>query len=78
MSIKSALGEHPNPRFQLKVPEHHKAVFFGLNHFEIQYHTQVAQQIVQWFYPDPLLENTRLDYYILHTENIKLEDIAET
>jgi pimeloyl-ACP methyl ester carboxylesterase len=78
VSIKSALGEHPNPRFQLKVPEHHKAVFFGLNHFEIQYHTQVAQQIVQWFYPDPLLENTRLDHYILHTENIKLEDIAET
>lgn len=51
VSIKSALGEHPNPRFQLKLPESHKAVFYGLNHFQLQYHPSVAEQLVKWFYP---------------------------
>jgi pimeloyl-ACP methyl ester carboxylesterase len=51
VSVKSALGEHPNPRFQLKVPDSHKAIFYGLNHFEIRFHPQVAEQIVRWFYP---------------------------
>jgi pimeloyl-ACP methyl ester carboxylesterase len=52
VSVKSALGEHPNPRFHLKVPDAHKAVFNGLNHFEIQYHSSVAEQITRWFYPE--------------------------
>ena len=52
VSVKSALGEHPNPRFQLKLPESHKAIFYGLNHLEIQYHSSVAEQIVHWFYPE--------------------------
>lgn len=52
VSVKSALGEHQNPRYQLKVPESHKAIFYGLNHMEIQYHPLVAQQIVHWFYPN--------------------------
>ncbi|SPJ21506.1 PGAP1-like protein [Prolinoborus fasciculus] len=51
VSIKSALGEHPNPRFQLKVPDANKAIFYGLNHFEIQYHPLVAEQVARWFYP---------------------------
>ena len=51
VSVKSALGEHPNPRFQLKVPDSHNAIFDGLNHFEIRFHPQVAEQIVRWFYP---------------------------
>ena len=52
VSVESALGEHQNPRFQLKLPETHKAVFYGLNHFEIQYHSSVAEQITRWLYPD--------------------------
>jgi hypothetical protein len=52
VSVKSALGEHPNPRFQLKLPETHKAVFYGLNHFEIHYHSSVAEQITRWLYPE--------------------------
>ena len=52
VSIKSALGEHPNPRFQLKLPDTHKAIFYGLNHFEIQYHSSVAEQITHWLYPE--------------------------
>ena len=51
VSVKSALGEHPNPRFQLKVSDSHKAIFYGLNHFEIQFHPSVAEQIARWFYP---------------------------
>ena len=52
VSVESALGEHQNPHFQLKLPETHKAVFYGLNHFEIQYHSSVAEQITRWLYPD--------------------------
>lgn len=51
VSVKSALGEHPNPRYQLKLPESHKAVFYGLNHFEIQYHAEVSEQVARWLYP---------------------------
>jgi len=51
VSIKSAFGEHPDPKFYLKVPMSHKAIFYGLNHLEIQYHPQVAEQIARWFYP---------------------------
>lgn len=51
VSIKSALGEHPNPRFQLKLADSHKAIFYGLNHFELHYHPHVAEQIVKWLYP---------------------------
>ncbi len=53
VSVKSALGEHMNPRFQLKVPDSHKAIFYGLNHFELHTHASVAEQIVNWFYPNP-------------------------
>lgn len=52
VSVKSALGDHPHPQFRLKVPEDHKAVFYGLNHFEIQHHPRVREQIIAWLYPD--------------------------
>ena len=77
VSVKSALGEHPNPRFHLKIPESHKAVFYGLNHMEIQYHSSVAEQIVKWFYPrhDELAEE-QIRKYLVKLES--LEGIAET
>lgn len=52
VSVKSALGDHPHPQFRLKVPEDHKAVFYGLNHMEIQYHPKVREQIIAWVYSD--------------------------
>ena len=51
VSVESALGEHPHSRFRLKVPDAHKAVFYGLNHFEIRYHPLVAEQVAHWLYP---------------------------
>ena len=77
VSIKSALGEHPNPRFQLKVPDSHKAIFYGLNHFEIQYHLSVADQIVKWFYPrhEDLAEE-QIRKYLIKLES--MQGIAET
>ncbi len=69
VSVKSALGVHPNPRFQLKVPESHKAIFYGLNHFEIQYHSVVAEQITRWFYP----ENEEVDEQPMHEYLVQLE-----
>lgn len=77
VSVKSALGEHPNPRFQLKLPESHKAVFYGLNHMEIQYHSSVAEQIARWFYPrhDELAED-QIRKYLIKLES--MEGIALT
>ncbi len=77
VSVKSALGEHPNPRFQLKVPESHKAIFYGLNHMEIQYHLSVAEQITKWFYPrhDELAEE-QIRKYLIKLES--MEGIVET
>lgn len=77
VSVKSALGEHPNPRFQLKLPESHKAVFYGLNHMEIQYHSSVAEQIVRWFYPhhDDLAEE-QIRKYLIKLES--MNGIVET
>ena len=79
VSVKSALGEHADPRLQLKVPEQHKAVFFGLNHFEIQFHTEVAQRIVEWFYPERYLPQASSPETITaELEPEQLKDIVET
>ena len=77
VSVKSALGEHPNPRFQLKLPESHKAIFYGLNHFDIQHHPLVAEQVIHWLYPEQ--EDSVADQiheYILDLQNY--EGIALT
>lgn len=71
VSVKSALGEHPNPRFHLKLPESHKAVFYGLNHFDIQHNAGVAEQIAKWFYPRH--DEIRQEKICKHV--IKLEDM---
>lgn len=77
VSVKSALGEHPNPKFQLKLPESHKAVFYGLNHFDIQYHPDVAEQVAKWFYPhhDEIAEE-QIRKYLIKLESMR--GIAET
>ncbi|MCO8045174.1 GPI inositol-deacylase [Acinetobacter bohemicus] len=77
VSVKSALGEHPNPRYDLKVPDAHKAIFYGLNHFEIQYHPLVAEQIARWFYPSVEDENCTQIYQHLVDLN-SIEGIALT
>ncbi len=77
VSIKSALGEHPNPRFQLKLPESNKAVFYGLNHFEIQYHPSVAEQVARWFYPHHEdLDPAQINKYLIKLES--MQGIVET
>ena len=77
VSVKSALGEHSHPRFDLKVPDAHKAIFYGLNHFEIQYHPLVAEQIVRWFYPGVEDEAyTQIHEYVTDLDSI--EGIALT
>lgn len=66
VSIQSALGEHPNSRLQLKVPDEHKAIFYGLSHFKIHYNSSVAEQIALWFYPSNQqnLNNKVHEYFI--------------
>ena len=78
VSVKSALGEHPNPRFNLNVPDAHKAVFYGLNHFEIQYHSSVAEQITRWLYPNPELpEQNFLHRHVVDLGIYELESLLE-
>jgi hypothetical protein len=55
VSVKSGLGEHDNPMHQLRVPEHRKAVFYGINHFELQYHPAVRDQVIAWLIPGAYL-----------------------
>jgi len=54
------------------VPESHKAIFYGLNHFELHYHAIVAEQIAKWFYPpqdEPVKEQ-------VHEYRLQLEDLS--
>jgi pimeloyl-ACP methyl ester carboxylesterase len=69
VSIPSALGEHPNSRFHLKVPESHKAIFYGLNHFNIHRNSSVAEQIAMWFYP---AQNEPVDEHV-HEYTVDLD-----
>jgi pimeloyl-ACP methyl ester carboxylesterase len=65
VSVKSALGEHDNPVYQLRVPEERKAVFYGINHFELQYHPAVRDQVIAWLVPGAYLPHTvdhRIEY----------------
>lgn len=65
VSIKSALGEHENPLYRLNVPEHRKAVFYGINHLQLQYHAAVRDQVIAWLIPNAYLPhstNKRVEY----------------
>ena len=55
VTVDSALGEHADEH-TLFVPEGHKAVFYGVNHYELLYNTRVHEQVVAW-----LLDNGRSD-----------------
>lgn len=60
VSVKSGLGEHDNPSYQLRVPEQRKAVFYGINHFELQYHPAVRDQVIAWLIPGAYLPHQSL------------------
>lgn len=76
VSVKSALGEHQNPKFHLKLPDAHKAIFYGLNHFEIQYHSSVAEQITRWLYPNAADKiETGIQTHMINMPNYTFEDL---
>lgn len=56
VAVESALGEN-TPEHTLIVPEGHKAVFFEVNHINLQYDPRVHRQVVEW-----LSDNGRTDY----------------
>ncbi|KAA8732104.1 hypothetical protein F4V57_10810 [Acinetobacter qingfengensis] len=86
VSIPSALGEHPNPKLNLNIPEANKAIFYGLNHMELQCNSAVAEQIARWLYPDPLstanctIEETahNAHQHFQHQDMYDLAGIVET
>jgi len=51
VSVKSALGEHSNPEYQLNVPQERKAVFYGVDHMQLQYSQRAIDQVLIWLAP---------------------------
>ena len=72
VTIESALGE-AGELHTLYVPEGHKAVFYGVNHINIQYDRRVHKQVVQW-----LDENGQSDLALqLRIQSFIKEDVDE-
>ena len=55
VAVDSALGENSNEH-TLFIPEGHKAIFYGVNHYNLLYSGRVHEQVIAW-----LLDNGRLD-----------------
>ncbi len=53
VSVKSALGEHANPEYQLNVPQERKVVLYGVDHMQLQYSQRVIDQVLLWLAPKP-------------------------
>ena len=51
VSVKSALGEHANPEYQLNVPQDRKVVLYGVDHMQLQYSQRVVDQVLTWLAP---------------------------
>lgn len=68
VTVASALGEHPNSKFRLNVPDSHKAVFYGLNHMQIQYHPSVAEQVARWLYPSSKPADTHIIHEVVPSQ----------
>ena len=51
VSVKSALGEHSDPEYQLNVPQERKAVFYGVDHMQLQYSQRAIDQVLIWLAP---------------------------
>jgi pimeloyl-ACP methyl ester carboxylesterase len=51
VSVKSALGEHVNPEYQLNVPPERKVVLYGVDHMQIQYSQRVIDHVLKWLAP---------------------------
>ena len=47
VTIESALGEHDGEH-ALSVPEGHKAIFYGVSHYNLLYNDRVHKQVVAW------------------------------
>jgi pimeloyl-ACP methyl ester carboxylesterase len=56
VTIESALGEHAGEH-ALSVPEWHRAVFYGVSHYNLLYNDRVREQVITW-----LLDNQQNDY----------------
>jgi hypothetical protein len=49
VGIKSALGEHPDPAFDLHIPENRKWVGTAINHKQLLSSTKVYAVLKTWF-----------------------------
>jgi hypothetical protein len=51
--LRSALGEHDDPRHRLDFPPASRHVVFGAGHMALLHHTEVAQKLIEWMQPRP-------------------------
>lgn len=56
VTIESALGEHVGEH-GLFVPDGHKAIFYGVSHYNLLYNERVHQQVIMW-----LLDNGKSNW----------------
>lgn len=68
VSVKSALGEHANPEYQLNVPQDRKVVLYGVDHMQLQYSQRVIDHVLTWLAP-PTKQAT-------HTKKVMQEEAS--
>ena len=61
VTIESALGEHTGEH-TLFLPESHKAVFYGVSHYDLLYNERVHQQVITWLMANGHSDQTSDDY----------------
>ncbi|WP_019672211.1 esterase/lipase family protein [Psychrobacter lutiphocae] len=67
VTIESALGESDGEH-NLYVPDGHKAVFYGVNHLNLQYDSRVHAQVLAW-----LVDNGKTDFAL----NNRIQSFAD-
>ena len=61
VTIESALGEHTGEH-TLFLPESHKAVFYGVSHYNLLYNERVHAQVIAWLLANGHSDETPDDY----------------
>lgn len=59
VAIASALGQHPDPAFDLRIPVSRRWVGYGINHLQLLSDATVYQQLLGWLSSEPRVRAAR-------------------
>lgn len=59
VSIASALGRHPDPAFDLRIPATHRWIGYGINHLQLLSDAAVYRQLLGWLSGEPHIRAAR-------------------